>query len=336
MTLRITEREGYYHVYGTHRGVRVRKSTGVPAVSSRYNEATEILKQVRRNMGAGATKPRITVLFIDVADDYLNRPEGVAKNDRLTIRRFCTRFGGRQLDEITTGLLENYIRDHHRRNKPGTIKRELVLLRAILNRAKRAGHLDLLPTFPMPRVDDERHSFYTDKERDAIIDACTGVLAHMRVFCLVAFYTGARPNEIARLTWEQVNLRRNEITFTSKKGMRTRRRTVPIHERLKNALLDLPHRTGHVCLNAKGKPWAVGDGQRPAIHKPFAEACEVAGVKTVRPYDMRHTFGSQLYLNGVDVLQIKELMGHATLNQTMRYTHIAAASRLHHAVGALT
>lgn len=338
-SLRLTERGGYYYVNGTYKSHRIRKTTGVKADPANRAEALEELKRIKKEIdsGSGRASPagaRLT--FEKIAEEYLARPEGVNKNDRLTIERFVARFGRRTLDELTSGFIEQYVRDWHRGHKPGTVKRQLNLLRAVLRRAWRMGHIDIMPHFPMPRVDDERHAYYTEAERDAILDACTGDLAHLHIFCLVSFYTGARPNEVARLEWGQVNLRRNEITFSSKKGMRTRRRTVPIHPKLKDALLALPHRTGHVCLNKKGGPWAVGDSQRPAIQKPFAEACARAGVKSVRPYDMRHTYGSHLYLKGVDPIRIMDLMGHSNLNQTRRYTHVAAATMLHDAVGRLT
>jgi hypothetical protein len=45
---------------------------------------------------------------------------------------------------------------------------------------------------------------------------------------------------------------------------RTRRRAVPIHERANKALLDLPHRTGFVCLTSKGSRgrWPRADARR--------------------------------------------------------------------------
>jgi integrase len=73
--------------------------------------------------------------------------------------------------------------------------------------------------------------------------------------------------------------------------------------------------TDYVFANsATGQPYTD-------VKKAFAHACRDAGIKDLRFHDLRHTFGTRLADAGVDVVKIKELMGHQSIETTMRYLH---------------
>jgi len=57
------------------------------------------------------------------------------------------------------------------------------------------------------------------------------------------------------------------------------------------------------------------------VKKAFSAACWEAGITDFTFHDLRHTFGTRLADAGVDVVKIKELMGHASIVTTMRYIH---------------
>ena len=57
------------------------------------------------------------------------------------------------------------------------------------------------------------------------------------------------------------------------------------------------------------------------VKKSFSAACREAAITDFRFHDLRHTFGTRLADAGVDVVKIKELMGHASIVTTMRYIH---------------
>jgi ATP dependent DNA ligase-like protein/integrase-like protein len=62
-------------------------------------------------------------------------------------------------------------------------------------------------------------------------------------------------------------------------------------------------------------------GEVQDIKKSFSAACREAGITNFTFHDLRHTFGIRLADAGVDVVKIKELMGHASIVTTMRYIH---------------
>src|ERR671919_595553 len=57
------------------------------------------------------------------------------------------------------------------------------------------------------------------------------------------------------------------------------------------------------------------------VKKSVSAACREAGIANFTFHDLRHTFGTRLADAGVDVVKIKELMGHASIVTTMRYIH---------------
>ncbi len=64
----------------------------------------------------------------------------------------------------------------------------------------------------------------------------------------------------------------------------------------------------------KGKP--IG-----SIRKAFKNACNRTGIKNLRFHDLRHTFATRLVLSGVDLATVSKLLGHSTIQMTMRYSH---------------
>lgn len=79
----------------------------------------------------------------------------------------------------------------------------------------------------------------------------------------------------------------------------------------------------------KRPPVKEGGSKRPAsgrycdVKKSFATACRRAGIKDFHFHDLRHTFASQLVMNGVDITTVSKLLGHSTLTMTLRYAHLA-------------
>ena len=59
------------------------------------------------------------------------------------------------------------------------------------------------------------------------------------------------------------------------------------------------------------------------VYDAFKKACRAAEIEDFRFHDLRHTFASHLVMAGVDLVTVKELLGHKTIDMTNRYTHLA-------------
>jgi site-specific recombinase XerD len=59
----------------------------------------------------------------------------------------------------------------------------------------------------------------------------------------------------------------------------------------------------------------------------FALACEKSGISGLTWHTQRHTFASRLVNSGVDIVTVKELLGHSSISVTMRYAHTNIESK---------
>jgi integrase len=138
----------------------------------------------------------------------------------------------------------------------------------------------------------------------------------------IAQHTGMRPSEQYSLVWDRVDLVCLFLTIPKSKNGKMRH--IPLNSVALAAFQELFSRSrgeGPVFVDTQGdllkgyKHWFV-----PAVRK--------AGLGDFTWYCLRHTFASRLAMAGVDLRTVAELMGHKTIQMTMRYAHLALAHNL--------
>jgi hypothetical protein len=134
----------------------------------------------------------------------------------------------------------------------------------------------------------------------------------------LALNTGMRQGELLKLKWDNLDLDRGSITIIQSKTLR--RKTIAINEPAREALNWLQeNRYGELLFMW---PWGDPIG-KVTVYDAFKKACSAAGITDFRFHDLRHTFASHLVMAGVDLVTVKELLGHKTIAMTNRYTHLA-------------
>ena len=73
-------------------------------------------------------------------------------------------------------------------------------------------------------------------------------------------------------------------------------------------------------------PYVFHDGKGNRIRdirKSFVTALNGAEIEDFRFHDLRHTFASNLVMEGVDLATVRELLGHKSIEMTLRYSHLS-------------
>ena len=161
-----------------------------------------------------------------------------------------------------------------------------------------------------------RERFLTEEEEPRLLRAA---FLHLKHMIIVALYTGMRKGEVFGLKWQNVDLEQGQISIKESKSGRERK--IPINSTLSSLLHALKSQNGqheYVFVN-------------PNTEKPFTDikrawdtACAKASIENLRFHDLRHTFATRLVRKNVDLVIIKELMGHSSIITTQRYLHSQA------------
>ena len=170
-----------------------------------------------------------------------------------------------------------------------------------------------------------RERFLTEREFRRIgrtlaaLEAAGRMPAHAAAALRLLMLTGCRCNEILTLRWDDVHLDQREIRLRDSK---TGPRVVALSPAAERVLEELPR--------VAGNPWVIA-GRRPGTRLTHLAyywymVRDPAGLEDVRLHDLRHSFASRALALGESLPMIGKLLGHAKLQTTARYAHLARDS----------
>lgn len=194
-----------------------------------------------------------------------------------------------------------------RRNRDGvadgTIRREVVTLRAALNWAVQENWITAAPYVEMPPKPPPRDRWLLRDEVEWLIACC--VSAHMRMFSVLAYHTAARTAAILDLTWDRADLDAKCIHYAlpGRRITKKRRATVPINA---VALAEL-----QAARAVAVSDYVIEYHGRPvkSVKKAFARACTKAGIADCSPHVLRHTAATHMVLAGVPLTEVARMLG---------------------------
>lgn len=141
-----------------------------------------------------------------------------------------------------------------------------------------------------------------------------------KLILMFLYYAGLRLDELINLKWENIDFERKIIQLKIAKG--EHQRVIFLHEKLienLNRLNDFNIRNGYVFESNRGKKYSAKTIQK--IVKNNALKAKIK--KNVHPHTLRHCFATHLLEAGADIRYIQKLLGHANLQTTQIYTHVA-------------
>ena len=219
---------------------------------------------------------------------------------------------------------------HEKKLKRSTIGRKLAAMRAFYGFAVRKKWLAENPAkvLATPRQEKKVPSFLSEEEAAALLDLPASgkpVDARDRAVLELLYGTGVRVSELVGADLEDVHFEERLIRV---RGKGKKERLVPFGRKAAEALQDYlrvrPELVGGrpeeraIFVNYRGgrlTPRSVERMVRKAIGR-------TAVSRRISPHSLRHSFASHLLGRGADLRVIQELLGHASLATTQKYTHV--------------
>lgn len=243
---------------------------------------------------------------------------------KVYLKTLTEYFGTRRVKSITHSDLEAFklARQKTTTKRGGkravaSVNRELQLLRAVLNFAKRNGWIIRNPfeqgeSLISIAQENRRDRVLSRDEETRLLAACHGNRAHLRPILVCALDTAMRRGEIFQLRWKDVDLDNGLISIRASTTKTMKARTVAMTSRLRVELVSLRQL-------APDDPEVRVFGIVSDVKRSFAAACRESGVEGFRLHDCRHTATTRLAESGISPLEVMRVTGHSQLSTLTRY-----------------
>lgn len=327
-------------------GTKERISGSAPRYCNTKAAAQEALREHierLRNPVAPPAPEKEVPLFEEFAKEFLenyvranNKPAEHESKRSVLDCHLVPAFRGKRIDEIKPRLIEAYKAEKLRAGRaikrkgegPGlswkTVNNHLTILRRMLAIAKQWEVIESIPDITWLKGPKAEFDFLDFEEAERLVASADE--GEWRTMILLGLKTGMRQGELRALRWDDVDLHKGLIVVrqnivrghvgTPKSG---KGREIPMSDQALAALKAHRHLRGElVFCNADGDYWKKNECKHP-----LWRACKRSGIRRIGWHVLRHSFASHLVMRGVPLKAIQELLGHATIEMTMRYSHLS-------------
>lgn len=325
------------------------KSEGLPETRAGAEEAER--RAIARVLETGEAKPvtkevptveEFHKVFL-ATSSIINKPSSVDSKEKLLRFHIVPRLGRLRLDQVTYAAIEDFklalaqtpintgktyvgVKLETKSTKTlsaKSINNVLTVLRRMLVVARKRGLIESVPDFEWLKRDQPEFDFLDFNEAERLLAAAHG---ECRTMILTALRTGMRHGELIGLRWDDVDLVTGRITVrqnvvngkigTPKSG---KPREIPLGIEVRTALKEHRHLRGPlVFCDITGELLGTVD-----TRLPLWRACKKAGLRQIGWHALRHSFASHLVMRGASLKAVQELLGHSSIQMTMRYAHLA-------------
>lgn len=305
--------------YADEFGRERREAIGPHALALKMYNVRKAEVAERRHLPR-ASRPK-AVLTRDAIAAHVKRQEAALRSiaDLARYARIWSEeLGSKPLRAVTPADIEAYVTRRRPQVSQQTLAHEVAFLRRLFNLARRDGLADRNPAQGMARPPrSSRLRFLTEEEETALLEKLDAPSQELFRF---AVHTGLRRGEQFALRWEHIDMKLRVLRLPRSKTETPR--TVALSDTALAILKGLPRRLKcpWVFPNESGKHHLDAHN---FINRVFAPAVRDAGIEDFHWHDLRHTFASRLAMRGIELRTIAELMGHKTVQMTMRYAHLS-------------
>ncbi|MFM9058818.1 MAG: site-specific tyrosine recombinase [Planctomycetaceae bacterium] len=294
-------------------------------------------RRVILDTGPVAPAAGATGVLVERFLDYVRHERGLAVNTQAAYRRdlrdFAAWLGGRSAAAVDIRGLGDYFA--HLASKGlarASIARQAATLRTFYAFLQLEGVVAESPAelVAAGRPDDVIPGTLSPAQVDRLLDTPdrgTATGRRDRALLELLYATGCRASEVSSLRLTDVHLAES---FCTCRGKGNKERVVPLGRRAIAAVrewIDGPRRD--FAARAGGAPtWALLSSRgnrlsRMRLWEIIHEHAARAGLPPdIGPHTLRHSFATHLVAGGVDLRHVQEMLGHASIATTQRYTHV--------------
>lgn len=289
--------------------------------------------------GPAEVRPTATSLLVERFLDHVRHERGLAANTQIAygrdLRDFSAWLGGRAAGSLSVRDLGDYLASLAKRDLArASIARQAATLRTFYGFLQLEGVVVESPADLLApgRPDDAMPGVLSPSQVERLLaapDGRTPVGCRDRAVLELLYATGCRASEVSGMRLTDLHLTDGFCTCRGKGG---KERVVPLGRRAIAAVAAWLERIRPTfAARAGGQPaWVVlsarGNGlSRMRIWEIVQEHTAAAGIPPgIGPHTLRHSFATHLVAGGVDLRHVQEMLGHASIATTQRYTHVDA------------
>jgi integrase len=308
-------KDGKWYIDFTFKGKRIRKFGGYTKEQARNTLAKLRIDKLDETLGFKKPKAE-AIAFEKFADEFLEiyakQNKRSWQRDELSLKNLKLSFKGKTLQDIGPEDIERFKAKRRTEVSDSTTNREIACLKTLFNKSVEWGRLEINPIAKVKKFREPncKERILTESEVRRLIEATS---AGLRPIVIIALNTGMRRGEILSLRWKDVDFHKGFIFIGDSKSGRSR--SIPMNSQVFEILKNLPKSSEFVFFNPETKDH-IKD-----VKTGFKAACRRAGIKNLRLHDLRHTAASWMVEVGIDLVTVSRILGHSTIQMTMRYAH---------------
>jgi len=289
---------------------------------------------------------------IDAFDRHMKAERGLSAHTRRAYRSDIEAFEAfvgaeRAPESVVTHDVREWLATLHQGCSAATMGRRLAGIRAFFRFLQREGEVSLDPTAglsgpklpkrpPRPLSVDDCYALAEADPACPALDGSDARMLRQRLFELrdralveLLYGTGIRVGELVALDVRDLDLHSGEVRVL---GKGSKERVVPLPELARQALDAWLAERRHpgvlgeplfVSLRARKEPEPRRLGARDVRRVLSKRAVAGSLYDRVHPHRLRHSYATHLLDMGADLREIQELLGHASLSTTQKYTAVS-------------
>ncbi len=281
--------------------------------------------------------------YLEYLEVEQNRSQKTIANYHHYLMRFVEFAGDIGVDRITTELIRKYrlwlnrFKDVHDDEISMTTQAyHLIALRSFLKFCIKNNIKTLSPEkIELPRIKRKQVTFLLPEELEALFaqpDVSTLIGLRDRTILELLFSGGLRVSELVSLNKDQASTKRREFMVRGK-GQKDR----PIFmsnstaQWLEHYFSKRTDSSPALFIRYGGSKQQDNSGDflrltPRSVQRIIARYAKLAGItKKVSPHTLRHSFATDLLMNGADIRSVQTMLGHSDISTTQIYTHVTDA-----------